>query len=87
MFILATVHCFNEMQLMVNGFVDHNGDIRVLTAYNTNNNVLCMVIYAVNNSLSDAVVVWRCIAVWQRDWRACILPVALLLATTGAPKV
>ncbi|KAG9028755.1 hypothetical protein FS837_003795, partial [Tulasnella sp. UAMH 9824] len=45
--------------------------------------VLRMVIYAVNNSLSDAVVVWRCIVVWHRDWRACSLPILLLAATTA----
>lgn len=83
MYILATVHCMGEMQRMVNGWVDHHGSLAVLTHFNTDSSVLGMAIYAINNSLSDAVVVWRCIVVWQRDWRACTLPILLLIGTTG----
>lgn len=82
MYILATIHCMSEMQRMVNGWVDHQGSVKVLTHFNNDSSVLRMVIYAVNNSLSDAVVVWRCIVVWHRDWRACSLPILLLAATT-----
>lgn len=82
MYILATVHCMGEMQRMVNGWVDHHGSLAVLTHFNTDSSVLGMAIYAINNSLSDAVVVWRCIVVWQRDWRACTLPILLLIGTT-----
>ena len=83
MYILATIHCMSEVQRMVNVWVDHQGSIALLTHFNNDSTVLRMAIYAVNNSLSDAVVVWRCIVVWHRDWRACTLPILLLAATTG----
>lgn len=83
MYVLATVHCFAELSRLINGYIDHKGDLAVLTTYNTVNDVGRMMIYVLNNSLSDAVVVWRCIVVWQRNWTACALPIVLLLAMTS----
>ncbi|KAG8986829.1 hypothetical protein FRB90_003731 [Tulasnella sp. 427] len=73
----------SETQRMVSLWVDHRGEGSTLNHFWLDTSALRMAIYAVNNSLSDAVVVWRCIVVWQRDWRACTLPILLLAATTG----
>lgn len=83
MYALATIHCFAELSRLINGFINHKADPAVLTTYNTLNDVGRMLIYVLNNSLSDAVVVWRCIVVWQRDWVACAVPILLLLAMTS----
>ncbi|KAG9000812.1 hypothetical protein FRB94_005138 [Tulasnella sp. JGI-2019a] len=82
MYALATIHCFAELSRLINGFINHNADPAVLTTYNTLNDVGRMLIYVLNNSLSDAVVVWRCLVVWQRNRLACAIPILLLLAMT-----
>ncbi|KAF7345941.1 hypothetical protein MVEN_01616500 [Mycena venus] len=41
------------------------------------------VIYAINNSIADGLVIYRCYVVWNRDWRVIVLPVMLLVASTA----
>ncbi|KAJ6533567.1 hypothetical protein B0H19DRAFT_1272213 [Mycena capillaripes] len=41
------------------------------------------VVYSINNSIADGLVIYRCYVVWNRDWRVIVLPVMLLVASTG----
>ncbi|KAJ7916943.1 hypothetical protein B0H13DRAFT_2322898 [Mycena leptocephala] len=41
------------------------------------------VIYAINNSIADGFVIYRCYVVWNSDWRVIVLPVMLLVASTA----
>ncbi|KAJ6565046.1 hypothetical protein B0H10DRAFT_2239280 [Mycena sp. CBHHK59/15] len=41
------------------------------------------IIYAINNSIADGLLIYRCYVVWNHDWRVIVLPVMLLIASTG----
>ncbi|KAJ6555334.1 hypothetical protein DFH09DRAFT_1165211 [Mycena vulgaris] len=41
------------------------------------------VIYAINNSIADGLLIYRCSVVWNHDWRVIVLPVMLLIASTA----
>ncbi|KAJ7290479.1 hypothetical protein C8J57DRAFT_1275951 [Mycena rebaudengoi] len=41
------------------------------------------IIYAINNSIADGLLIYRCYAVWNHDWRVIVLPVMLLIASTA----
>ncbi|KAJ6535140.1 hypothetical protein B0H19DRAFT_1271786 [Mycena capillaripes] len=41
------------------------------------------VIYAINNSIADGLLIYRCYVVWNHNWRIIVLPVMLLIASTG----
>ncbi|KAJ6509787.1 hypothetical protein DFH09DRAFT_1198640 [Mycena vulgaris] len=41
------------------------------------------VIYAINNSIADGLLIYRCYVVWNHDWRVIVLPVMLLIASTA----
>ncbi|KAJ7792466.1 hypothetical protein B0H14DRAFT_2930854 [Mycena olivaceomarginata] len=41
------------------------------------------IIYAINNSIADGLLIYRCYVVWNQDWRVIILPVILLITSTA----
>ncbi|KAJ7658053.1 hypothetical protein B0H17DRAFT_1097225 [Mycena rosella] len=41
------------------------------------------IIYAINNSIADGLLIYRCYVVWNHDWRVIVLPVMLLIASTA----
>ncbi|KAJ6467737.1 hypothetical protein C8R45DRAFT_1171130 [Mycena sanguinolenta] len=41
------------------------------------------VIYAINNSVADGLVIYRCYVVWNNDWRVIVLPIMLLVTSTA----
>ncbi|KAJ7869735.1 hypothetical protein B0H14DRAFT_3440479 [Mycena olivaceomarginata] len=40
------------------------------------------IVYAINNSIADGLVIYRCYVVWNNDWRVIVLPITLLIAST-----
>ncbi|KAJ7829225.1 hypothetical protein B0H13DRAFT_1916621 [Mycena leptocephala] len=40
------------------------------------------IIYAINNSIADGLVIYRCYVVWNNNWRVIVLPIMLLIAST-----
>ncbi|KAJ7271821.1 hypothetical protein C8J57DRAFT_1468041 [Mycena rebaudengoi] len=40
------------------------------------------IIYAINNSIADGLLIYRCYVVWNHDWRVIVVPVMLLIAST-----
>ncbi|KAJ7888511.1 hypothetical protein B0H13DRAFT_2042232 [Mycena leptocephala] len=41
------------------------------------------IIYAINNSIADGLLIYRCYVVWNHDWRVIVLPVMLLITSTA----
>jgi len=41
------------------------------------------IIYAINNSIADGLLIYRCYVVWNQNWRVIVLPVMLLIASTA----
>ncbi|KAJ6556018.1 hypothetical protein B0H19DRAFT_1235382 [Mycena capillaripes] len=41
------------------------------------------IIYAINNSIGDGLLIYRCYVVWNHDWRVIVLPVMMLIASTA----
>ncbi|KAG8958944.1 hypothetical protein FRC03_008692 [Tulasnella sp. 419] len=82
LYIIATIHVSFQLSRMINGFINQKGSLDYLTSYTSNMAVTRQFLYAINQAVSDSVVVWRCIVVWQRQWKACVVPVCLLIATT-----
>ncbi|KAF8179103.1 hypothetical protein K438DRAFT_1977597 [Mycena galopus ATCC 62051] len=40
------------------------------------------IVYTINNSIADGLVIYRCYVVWNRDWHVIVLPIMLLIAST-----
>ncbi|KAJ7904187.1 hypothetical protein B0H13DRAFT_1881676 [Mycena leptocephala] len=45
-------------------------------------NQAAMIIYGVNNSIADGLVIYRCYVIWNNNWRVTILPIMMLIAST-----
>ncbi|KAF7373109.1 hypothetical protein MSAN_00518700 [Mycena sanguinolenta] len=41
------------------------------------------ILYAINNSIADGLLIYRCYVVWNHNWRIIVVPVMLLIASTG----
>ncbi|KAJ6564572.1 hypothetical protein B0H19DRAFT_80533 [Mycena capillaripes] len=41
------------------------------------------IIYAINNTIADGLLIYRCYVVWNHDWRVIVFPVILLIASTA----
>ncbi|CAL1712979.1 unnamed protein product [Somion occarium] len=46
-------------------------------------NVVKVGIHTVNSIIGDGVVVWRCWLVWGRDWKMCVVPIFLVMASAA----
>ncbi|GBE85106.1 predicted protein [Sparassis crispa] len=44
-------------------------------------NVAKVGLHTVNSIVGDGVVVWRCYLIWTREWRMCIIPILLVIAS------
>ncbi|KAJ7139267.1 hypothetical protein C8R44DRAFT_764143 [Mycena epipterygia] len=87
MFSSATVQTALNWQSLRDGFVAH-GDtpldtVNSLTQESLAVTVLTGTMLIGNTLLADCVLIFRCFAIWNRDWRAIVLPVLTTLASTG----
>ncbi|KAI0323990.1 hypothetical protein GY45DRAFT_1332033 [Cubamyces sp. BRFM 1775] len=85
MFAFSTAHVSLGYQRLIEGFIvlrdQPGGPGAFFSDVSIPANVVKVGIHTVNSIIGDSVVVWRCWLVWGRDWRMCILPILLIIAS------
>ncbi|KAJ7594904.1 hypothetical protein C8J56DRAFT_927929 [Mycena floridula] len=85
MFLFSTIHCSLGFSRLIEGFIYLRDQPGGPGAYFSNVsvplNVTKVTIHTINSILGDSIVVWRCYHVWGRDWKICVLPVLLIIAS------
>ncbi|TBU26036.1 hypothetical protein BD311DRAFT_779859 [Dichomitus squalens] len=85
MFCFSTVHVSLGFARLVWGFIDYRDDPGGPAAFFSDvsqpPNVAKVIIHTVNSILGDSIVVWRCYHVWTAEWKVCVLPVLLIIAS------
>lgn len=83
MFIMAAIHVSMNCYRMIEGYVIHRADpggpAAYLSALAPWHHVFKDTIYATQEMFGDAVAIYRTYVIWGRNWRAVILPAALLI--------
>ncbi|KAF7795068.1 hypothetical protein EIP86_006212 [Pleurotus ostreatoroseus] len=86
MFTIATVHLAMNCYRMINGYVIHaadaGGPVGYISALSPWHHVFKDTLYATQEIMGDTVAVYRTWVIWGRDWRAVVLPCALIIAST-----
>ncbi|KAJ6523042.1 hypothetical protein B0H19DRAFT_1277124 [Mycena capillaripes] len=87
MFSIATVQLGLNWKTIWDAFVA-KGDtpedtVRTLTQQSLAITIVDPTLLVVNTVLADCVIIFRCFAVWNRDWRVIVLPVLTTLGSTG----
>ncbi|KAJ7926466.1 hypothetical protein B0H13DRAFT_2313566 [Mycena leptocephala] len=87
MFSIATIQMGLHWHSIRDSFVVHGNTpldtVKSLTQESLAVIVLSGTMLIGNTLLADCVLIFRCFAVWNRDWRAIVLPVLTTLASTG----
>ncbi|KAJ7432399.1 hypothetical protein FB451DRAFT_1420643 [Mycena latifolia] len=86
MFILASLHVAMNCYRLVRGYVDFRtipgGPVGYLGVLSTWHHIFKDTLYATQSILGDAVAVYRCWILWNRDYKFVIFPFMLLLTST-----
>ncbi|KAJ7207320.1 hypothetical protein C8J57DRAFT_767000 [Mycena rebaudengoi] len=86
MYILATTQTGSHWALLRSAFITHGGTPADAADYIANPSFTLVGMPAsmlvVNTFLADCVLIFRCFAVWNRDWRIIILPVMSTIGGT-----
>ncbi|KAI0645766.1 hypothetical protein C8Q79DRAFT_715227 [Trametes meyenii] len=84
MFAFSTAHVSLGFQRLIEGFIhlrdQPGGPGAFFSDVSIPANVVKVGIHTVNSIIGDSVV-WRCYLVWGRDWKMCILPILLIIAS------
>jgi len=87
MFLLSTTHVSLGFYRLVEGFIyrrnDPGGPARFFADVSLTHNVIKVGLHAINLALGDSIVVWRCYVIWGKNWKICVLPIFLTMATVG----
>lgn len=85
MFSFSTAHVSLGFQRLIEGFIvlrdRPGGPGAFFSDVSIPANVVKVGIHTVNSIIGDSVVVWRCFLVWGRDWKMCIVPILLIIAS------
>ncbi|OJT13692.1 hypothetical protein TRAPUB_9791 [Trametes pubescens] len=85
MFCFSTVHVALGFCRLIWGFIDlrdmPGGPGAYFSDVSTPPNVAKVTIHSVNSILGDSIVVWRCWHVWGGNWRVCVVPILLIIAS------
>ncbi|KAI8976301.1 hypothetical protein BD414DRAFT_509665 [Trametes punicea] len=85
MFAFSTAHVSLGFQRLIEGFIvlrdQPGGPGAFFSDVSIPANVVKVGIHTVNSIIGDSIVVWRCWLVWGRDWKMCILPILLIIAS------
>ncbi|TCD70174.1 hypothetical protein EIP91_004644 [Steccherinum ochraceum] len=85
MFAMSTTHVSLGFQRLIEGFISRRdapgGPAAFFSDVSIPANVVKVGLHTVNSIVGDSVVVWRCWLVWGRDWKMCVVPVALVTAS------
>ncbi|RPD53973.1 hypothetical protein L227DRAFT_512399 [Lentinus tigrinus ALCF2SS1-6] len=85
MFCFSTTHVSLGFYRLIRGFIDlrdqPGGPGAYFSDVSTPPNVAKVTIHSINSILGDSIVVWRCWHVWGGNWRVCILPSLLIVAS------
>ncbi|KAI0737616.1 hypothetical protein C8Q80DRAFT_315009 [Daedaleopsis nitida] len=85
MFCFSTIHVSLGFCRLIWGFIDlrdiPGGPGAYFSDVSTPPNVAKVTIHSVNSILGDSIVVWRCWHVWGGNWRVCVVPVMLIIAS------
>ncbi|KAJ7805408.1 hypothetical protein B0H14DRAFT_3771673 [Mycena olivaceomarginata] len=86
MFIVATLHLAMNGYRVITGYVETTpgGPVDFLGVISSWHHIFKDVMYTVQSLLGDAMAVYRCWILWNRDYRFVILPFCLLLTSTIA---
>lgn len=87
MFLFSTVHCSLGFYRLIEGFIylrdQPGGPAAFFSDVSIPANVAKVIIHTINSILGDSIVVWRCWKVWGEDWKICVVPVLLIIASAG----
>ncbi|KAF7792585.1 hypothetical protein EIP86_003679 [Pleurotus ostreatoroseus] len=85
MFCFSTAHVSLGFQRLIEGFIvlrnQPGGPAAFFSDVSIPANVVKVGIHTVNSVIGDSVVVWRCWLVWSKDWKMCVLPIVLIIAS------
>ncbi|KAI0339096.1 hypothetical protein BDW22DRAFT_1457476 [Trametopsis cervina] len=85
MFTFSTAHVSLGFQRLIEGFITRRdrpgGPGAFFSDVSIPGNVVKVCIHTVNSIIGDSVVVWRCYLVWAKDWKMCVVPIALVCAS------
>ncbi|KIP08922.1 hypothetical protein PHLGIDRAFT_103546 [Phlebiopsis gigantea 11061_1 CR5-6] len=85
MFAFSTAHVSLGFQRLIEGFIvlrdKPGGPGAFFSDVSIPANVVKVGIHTVNSIIGDSVVVWRCWLVWSRDWKMCVVPILLVIAS------
>ncbi|THH30055.1 hypothetical protein EUX98_g4135 [Antrodiella citrinella] len=85
MFVMSTTHVSLGFQRLIEGFIvlrdAPGGPAAFFSDVSIPANVAKVGLHTVNSVVGDSIVVWRCWLVWGRDWRMCVVPVLLVIAS------
>ncbi|EMD39585.1 hypothetical protein CERSUDRAFT_111897 [Gelatoporia subvermispora B] len=85
MFCFSTAHVSLGFDRLIEGFIilrnQPGGPAAFFSDVSIPANVVKVCLHTVNSVIGDSVVVWRCWLVWGRDWKVCVLPIALIIAS------
>ncbi|KAJ7882622.1 hypothetical protein B0H14DRAFT_3433416 [Mycena olivaceomarginata] len=88
MFIVATLHIAMNGYRVITGYVDFGttpgGPVAFLGVISSWHHIFKDVMYTLQSLLGDAMAVYRCWILWNRDYRFVILPFCLLLTSATA---
>ncbi|KAH8106700.1 hypothetical protein BXZ70DRAFT_914721 [Cristinia sonorae] len=84
-FVLATIHLAMNCYRLVRGYVDFalapGGAAAYLSELAPWDHVFKDTIYATTELLGDAISIYRCWVVWDRNWKIIVLPTILLIVS------
>ncbi|KAI0074050.1 hypothetical protein K474DRAFT_1568913, partial [Panus rudis PR-1116 ss-1] len=85
MFTFSTAHVSLGFQRLIEGFITRRdrpgGPAAFFSDVSIPGNVVKVGIHTVNSIIGDSVVVWRCYLVWGREWKMCVIPILLVMAS------
>lgn len=85
MFCFSTAHVSLGFQRLIEGFIvlrdQPGGPGAFFSDVSIPANVVKVCIHTINSIIGDSVVVWRCYLVWGHDWRMCVVPILLVIAS------
>lgn len=85
MFCFSTAHVSLGFYRLIEGFIVlpniPGGPSAFFSDVSIPANVVKVGIHTVNSVVGDSVVVWRCFLIWSRNWKMCIVPILLVIAS------
>ncbi|TCD69743.1 hypothetical protein EIP91_006510 [Steccherinum ochraceum] len=85
LFVFATIHLAMNCYRLIRGYVDFatapGGAAAYLSRLAPWDHVFKDTIYATTELLGDAISIYRCWIVWERNWKVIVLPVLLLIVS------